>query len=281
MTRWDPDRGVAERGIAASAASDTHVIPYNDTDRAVEIVRRVGQRSAALLIEPFQGAAGSIPSEPSFLPALREVTEEVGCLLIFDEVLSFRLGYRGMQEVVGVRPDLTALGKVIGGGTAIGAFGGRLDLMEAVDPRRDDALNHSGTFNANPLSMAAGLVGLRALTRDKIDEINRLGSELKNWINDQCRRRGLPLVASGYGSILQVHAGTEPPRSIREATTRPKLPVHVLFHLLLAEGIFVTPRASIAVSTGFGDTEIETVRAGFATALDELARVSPGVLGSV
>ena len=137
MTRWDPDRGVAERGIAASAASDTHVIPYNDTDRAVEIVRRVGQRSAALLIEPFQGAAGSIPSEPSFLPALREVTEEVGCLLVFDEVLSFRLGYRGMQEVVGVRPDLTALGKVIGGGTAIGAFGGRLDLMEAVDPRRD------------------------------------------------------------------------------------------------------------------------------------------------
>ena len=120
------------------------MIPFNDTDNAVRIIREVGRRCAAVVVEPMQGSAGAIPAQPGYLEALREVTSEVGALLVFDEVMTFRLAHGGAQELYGIAPDLTTLGKIIGGGLPIRAFGGRADVMEVLDPRRDETVTPRG-----------------------------------------------------------------------------------------------------------------------------------------
>jgi glutamate-1-semialdehyde 2,1-aminomutase len=150
---------------------------YNDAEEARRLIRENADALAAVLVEPMIGAGGCIAAEPAFLAALREATQEVGAVLIFDEVMTSRLSSGGRQKMLGITPDITTMGKYIGGGMSFGAFGGRAELMAHFDPRRKDALPHAGTFNNNMLTMSAGIAGLtRIFTPDAADALTARGS---------------------------------------------------------------------------------------------------------
>src|SRR5262249_19082176 len=149
---------------------------------------------AAILVEPMQGTTGCIPAESEFLLGLRVLANETGALLIFDEVMTSRLAPGGLQEIHGIFPDLTILGKYGGGGMSFGAFGGRADLMERFDPRRPDAFQHAGTFNNNVLTMSAGLIGLTEIyTPDRSRVLNAFGERLRERLNATAQRHGLAM----------------------------------------------------------------------------------------
>jgi glutamate-1-semialdehyde 2,1-aminomutase len=263
---------VAEFGVPQSVADETYVIPFNDTDAAVEAIRAVGKECACLVVEPLQGSGGALPADADYLAALREETAKVGCLLLLDEVQTLRLGFGGMQEHYGITPDLTALGKLIGGGFPVGAFGGRADVMDVNDPRRPDTPMHAGTYNANPVTLAAGLETLRLLTADAVTALNARGDALRTRFNELAAEYSLPMLASGFGSIMQVHTGTAAPKSFREAAAREKQPVALLFFLLLSGGVFAAPgRCHMNVSTVIGDAEVAEVEAALTAGFGRLA----------
>jgi glutamate-1-semialdehyde 2,1-aminomutase len=172
------------------------VAEYNDP-AAAELV---DEDTAAVLVEPMLGSGGVIPGDRAFLQALRDATRDRGALLIFDEVMTSRLAWGGLQEVLAITPDLTTLGKYLGGGLAFGAFGGRRDLMERFDPSRDDAFPHAGTFNNAVLTMAAGAAGLaEVLTAEEIARVNALGDRLRERLVEH------GVNATGYGSMVGLH----------------------------------------------------------------------------
>ena len=208
--------GVLSFGGTAGSVNVPHewlLAPYNDLAAAAAHAQRDGDKLAAILVEPMLGAGGCIPGTPDFLQGLRRLADDCGALLVFDEVMSSRLGFSGRQSQLGVQPDLTTLGKYFGGGLSFGAFGGRRDVMQRFDPRRPDALGHAGTFNNNVLSMAAGLAGLRELwTPAALEALNHRGERLRELCNTLFRARGLALQCSGLGSLMTLHATDRPLR---------------------------------------------------------------------
>jgi glutamate-1-semialdehyde 2,1-aminomutase len=265
---------VAEEGVPESVSSRTHVIPFDDIDNAVELISEVGSASAALIVEPVQGFGGGLSPPEGYIEAISKAAADTGTLVIFDEIQTLRFAYGGIQQTLGLTPDLTVLGKLIGGGLPVGAFGGSAELMALTDPRVSDAMTQSGTFNANPLTMAAGLHALRGLTPDAIDTLNSNGDDLRRWINQQTARRGLSLLAGGYGSLLQLHVGSTLPTSYREATTRRVAPLTALFYLLMERGVFTAPsRVIIALSTAMGEPQFDEMKDALAGSFDVLANV--------
>src|SRR6202011_4415243 len=193
-------------GSALNAPFEYLLGRYNDLDAVEALVRPHRGALAAILIEPMQGTTGCIPADRSFLAGLRAMADETGALLIFDEVMTSRLAPGGLQEAHGILPDLTTLGKYVGGGMSFGAFGGRADLMERFDPRRPDAFQHAGTFNNNVLTMHAGLVGLTEIyTPGRARALNAAGERLRERLNGVARRHGLAMQFTGLGSMLAVH----------------------------------------------------------------------------
>ena len=191
---------------------------YNDLEALETLVRPHRQELAAILVEPMQGTTGCIPAERGFLAGLRALANETGALLIFDEVMTSRLAPGGLQEVHGIFPDLTTLGKYLGGGMSFGAFGGRAEIMERFDPRRPDAFQHAGTFNNNVLTMNAGLVGLTELyTPEHARALNQSGDRLRQRLNAVVRRPGLAMQFTGIGSMMSVHMADGPIRSEEDA----------------------------------------------------------------
>src|SRR5581483_11483628 len=198
-------------GVPASVLKQVVVLPWNDAEACEQIVEKEAAQLAAVLVDPLLGIGGLLPPAPGFLERLRAVTERHGILLVFDEVISFRVAPGGAQGRLGVRPDLTTLGKIIGGGLPVGAFGGRGDIMALYDPRRGGArLNHGGTFNANPVTMAAGLATLNALTPEAYARLDALGDRLRGGVTrllQATRRRGQ---VSGMGSLFCLHWTSTP-----------------------------------------------------------------------
>jgi glutamate-1-semialdehyde 2,1-aminomutase len=218
------------------------VVPYNDCDAAVRAI--TDRQPAAVLVEPMQGSGGCIPGERSFLEALRDACDEHGSLLVFDEVMTSRLSTGGLQAVHGIRPDLTTLGKYLGGGLAFGAFGGRADLLERFDPSRADALQHPGTFNNAVMTMAAGVAGLtKVLTADEIARLNALGDRLRARLLEAGIR------ATGYGSMAGLH--------FDDAETQTHFHLHMLEH-----GFSYARRGFVALSVPLTQTDVD----GFADA---------------
>ena len=207
-------------GLTPGASGSTVLIPYNDIEAARAILEPLGDRLAAVVVEPMLGSGGMIPAEQDYLDGLRALTSELGALLIFDEVITFRITPGGMQALYGVTPDLTTIGKIIGGGLAVGAFGGRADVMEVCDPSRPGAIPHYGTFNGNPATMAGGIANLELLTPAEYDRINALGDRLRDGINALGPELGLAVCATGVGSLLNIHlqerAAAQPPRRPQE-----------------------------------------------------------------
>src|SRR6201981_2124581 len=251
-------------GSAINAPFEYLIGRYNDLDAAEELVRPHRAELAAILVEPMQGTTGCIPAERSFLAGLRALANDTGALLIFDEGMTSRLAPGGLQQAHGILPDLTTLGKYVGGGMSFGAFGGRADLMERFDPRRPDAFQHAGTFNNNVLTMNAGLVGLTEIyTPERARGLNAAGDRLRERLNAVARRHRLAMQFTGLGSMIAVHMTDGPIRSQEDAEGGNGALRDLFYFDLLARGIWFAKRGmfalSIALDEADGDKLVEAV----------------------
>ena len=236
------------------------VLPFNRTEAAVALIEKHADELAAVILDPVPNRVGLIPAEQEFLAAIRGVTAAHGILLIFDEVISFRIGYQGAQGLFQIRPDITALGKIIGGGFPVGGVGGRADVMAVFDPRGGaPAVPHGGTFNANPVTMAAGLETMRLADREQFQRLDDLGAKLRGGIEDCFKHAGLPGRVTGVGSLFRIH-GTDREltdyRSTRLDATESQAFAR-LVRRLLERGALISPTGLGCVSTPMGDAELE------------------------
>ncbi len=240
------------------------VAPYNDAEEATRLIAEHAHELAAVIVEPLQGSAGAIVAEPAFLQALRDATTAHDVLLVFDEVMTSRLSTGGLQKVLGITPDLTTLGKYIGGGLAFGAFGGRADLMGRLDPSRPDAIPHAGTFNNAVLTMAAGAAGLtRVYDADAVERLNGLGDRVRDRLNAFAATVDVPFVVTGYGSLVGLHFARGPVRSIADVPPEPEL--RALMHLeLLEAGYSYARRGYLALSLPLDEDDLD----GFTAAVE-------------
>jgi glutamate-1-semialdehyde 2,1-aminomutase len=265
----------ADGGIPINAPHEWLVGTYNDLPGTERLISSRGAELAAILVEPMLGSGGCVPGDPEFLAMLRRGADATGAVLIFDEVMTSRMSAGGMQQRLGITPDLTTLGKYLGGGMTFGAFGGRRGLMSVYDPRSADAMPHSGTFNNNVLSMAAGHAGLsRLFTAAAAEELFRRGERLRDQLNAVCQDAGAPMQWTGLGSLLTVHFQTRPIRSAADIEQRPQL--RELFHLdLLERGFYLARRGMLALSLEIGDDECESLCAAVADFVAERRDVLP------
>ena len=256
-----PQARLEGRGVPAAILDATMVVPFNDLAAMEELLSEHHQQIAAIIIEPMANSGGMVPPLPGYLRGLRELADNYDVLLLFDEVVTFRLSTGGMQEIAGVKPDLTAVAKVIGGGFPIGVFGGRKAIMEQFNPDlAADVLQHSGTFNGNNITMVAGLSAMQRLDQKAIERINNLGQRLQDGINQIIRSHGIRAQCLGYGSLQQIQWTDETLITlgdVRRANQNVgKLPQ--LLHLeTLNRGIYCSPRAMFNVSTPTEEREID------------------------
>jgi glutamate-1-semialdehyde 2,1-aminomutase len=251
--------GVLTFGAAreVNVPHDWIVSRYNDIEALDEVVAEHGDQLAAVLVEPLQGSAGCIPGDPAFLAALRRHCDATGAVLIFDEVMTSRLRPGGAQELLGITPDLTTLGKYLAGGFTFGAFGGRRDLMAAFDASAGGVLGHAGTFNNNVVSMAAGVATLtEVLTPAVLERTNERGDELRASLNDTFTRHGVPMCVVGSGSLMNVHGMAGPVNSVDDLGATDDRWKELLFFAALDAGFYIARRGFIALSIEITDDDI-------------------------
>jgi len=254
--------GFATGGSPINAPFDYVVAPYNDVARTRALIAEHAADLAVVILEPMIGSGGCIAASLDFLTMLRAETKRVGALLILDEVMTSRLAPGGLQSVLGVRSDLTTLGKYIGGGMSFGAFGGRGEIMDLFDPRRADALPHAGTFNNNVLTMSAGLAGLTEVyTPEAATALNARGDRLRDRLNALCQAANAPVQFTGIGSMLAVHTMRGPITCPEDAAKAdPKLK-ELFFFDMLAHGIWLARRGMMTVSLPVDDVECDVLAA--------------------
>jgi glutamate-1-semialdehyde 2,1-aminomutase len=245
-------------GVPPAVLKHVVVLPWNDTDACVRILEKQAGDLAALIIDPLLANGGLIPVREGFLEALREATARLGILLIFDEVISFRVARGGAQERFGIRPDLTTLGKIIGGGLAVGAFGGRADVMNYYDPRGGRGrINHGGTFNANPLTMAGGVATLEQLTPEAYARLDALGDRLRDAVGRLLRAGKHAAQITGVGSLFWLHGTKRRLTDFRSARPDdPETPLRTFIELL-NEGVLLTQRGLGACSLAMDDADVD------------------------
>ena len=240
-----------------NAPYDVLLGEYNDPSGARALISEHADALACVLVEPMLGSGGCLPGQQEFLAVLRAATNDVGALLILDEVMTSRIGGGGMQARLSITPDLTTLGKYIGGGSSFGAFGGRSDVMALFDPSRPDALPHAGTFNNNVASMAAGHAGLTKVYPAEVAERHTArGDELREQLCRVFRAADAPFQATGVGSLLAVHATAEPLRSPRDLKRSDPRLNELLFLDLLEAGYYIAPRGYMALSLALTDHQL-------------------------
>jgi glutamate-1-semialdehyde 2,1-aminomutase len=227
-------------GVAASAAADTLLATYNDLDSVERVVSANRGQIAAIIIEPIAGNMGVVPPRDGFLAGLREICDREGMLLVFDEVISgFRAAAGGAQQVYKVRPDLTCLGKIIGGGLPVGAYGGRAELMALVAPA--GPVYQAGTLSGNPLAMTAGLWSLSELSPGLYRHLAKLGARLAAGLADAARDAGISMQVNAFGSLLTPFFTTETVRDYRTALTSNTDQYARFFRGMLDRGIYPPP----------------------------------------
>ena len=244
------------RGVSKNALRDVLVVPFNNIPLTQAVIEEHQQEIAAVIIEPIMASAGQIVADIEYLQFLRDITRRYKIVLIFDEVVTSRLALGGAQSYFGVTPDLTTFGKIIGGGLPIGAFGGQARIMDIYDPRRKK-MYHSGTFNGNAVSMAAGWATMDAYDEAAVQRINRLGEYFQGQVNFVWQRLGLRGQFIGGGSIFNTIFGAKLIRNYRDVATTPEQLNLLLFAKLLMQGVFIAPRGMFCLSTPMGKEEVD------------------------
>jgi glutamate-1-semialdehyde 2,1-aminomutase len=250
------------------------VAPYNDAAAAVALAEEHAAGLACILVEPMLGSGGCIPAEPAFLQALRDAADRTGAVLVFDEVMTSRMSAGGQQARLGIAPDMTTLGKYIGGGMSFGAFGGKRALMELYDPRRADALPHAGTFNNNVLTMHAGVAGLeQVFTAEAADRLFNRGEALRARLNAAAAASGAAVQWTGLGSLMAPHFVRGPVRRPADAADADPRLRELLFLDMLERGFYLARRGMVALSLEAGAAELDGFAAAFADWLDARGRL--------
>ena len=254
---------------------ETVIADYNDLGGVEALVRANARDLACILVEPMFGSTGCVPAEKPFLEGLRRLTTEVGALLVFDEVMTSRLHPGGLQAVHGVKPDLTTLGKYVGGGMSFGAFGGRADVMALFDPSRPGALPHAGTFNNNVLTMSAGYAGLTELLTPEVQiAMNARGDKLRNRLNEITRAAGVAMQFTGRGSMLAPHFHLDPVRNEADTDKGNQDLKELLYFDLLDRGIYIARRGMMVTNLVHDDDAYSALE----TAIEDFVRVRKRLL---
>ena len=261
-------------GTPESALKDVVVFPFNDTERTLAILDEHARDLACVLIDLMPHRVGLCPADVEFVTALRKWSARHGVLLVFDEVITFRAEHSGLQARYGVTPDMTALGKIIGGGFPIGAVAGRAEVMDVLNPQSPRyVFPHSGTFTANPISMTAGMAAMLKFDRPAVARLNALTDRARNGIEGAIRATGAPASVTGAGSMFLVHMKQTPPRNYRDAYPTPdeSRRLKALLDHLYNEGCSIISSGACTFSTPMTEAEIDTLVGAFKSGFAKLA----------
>ncbi len=270
-------RSIPERGIPASVADETFVVPFNDLNATEQILKEHSHKIAGIIMEPVLGAGGAVLPEEGYLKGMRDLADKYDVILIFDETISFRLHEGGLQGMYGVNADLTTFGKIIGGGAPVGAFGGRRDIMDVFNVSTPNFVVHSGTFSGNALTMAAGIANMEHYGKKEIERINRLGDLLKDGIQKAANRSGVPVQVHGFGSLVSPMYSERKMRNAKEVAlyTSKSRELQTYIHLeMLNRGISFLERGLFVISTPMNESLIEDAVKNYGETLEMLKPVA-------
>lgn len=256
----DPKSVAYAKGTPQGVLDDVVVIPFNKPEEAERILRAHAADLACVIVDLMPNRGGLIPATPDFVAMLNRVREDTGMLIVLDEVITLRLDYGGAQTLFEVTPDLTALGKIIGGGFPVGAVGGSAEIMAVFDPREGKpSLSHSGTFNANPITMVAGVAAMRLLTRGEISRLGALGDRARAGVTAALKEAGMPGQVTGMGSLFGIHVHDRPLSDYRSMlmTQDEKDRLAAIVGHMRDNGVFVNERGICSLSTPMGEAEID------------------------
>ena len=260
-------------GVPADIAKNTMTVAYNDLEAVQVVFEKFGSQIAAVIVEPVAGNMGVVPPKPGFLEGLRKVTEDHGALLIFDEVMTgFRVAYNCAQGYFGVTPDLTCLGKVVGGGLPVGAFGGKREIMEHIAPA--GPVYQAGTLSGNPLAMTAGIETLSRLTPASYEYFTKLGDLLEAGIREAATKYNIPHTVNRAGSMIGLFLTNEEVVDFASAKTSDLEMFAEYFKLMAEEGIYIPPSQfeGLFISTAHTEEQIEKTIKAFHTVFEKLAK---------
>ncbi|MBI2966178.1 MAG: aminotransferase class III-fold pyridoxal phosphate-dependent enzyme, partial [Chloroflexi bacterium] len=244
-------------GVPRKSPEHTIVMPYNDIEASAAIIEKHKDELAAVIVEPVIWRLGMVPADIEFLKGLRDITRRLGIVLIFDEVIALRVARGGAQERFGVTPDMTAMGKIIGGGLPVGGFGGRSDIMELFSPKSGPKVKHAGTFNGNPMTAVAGVATLEALTPEVYRRLDEMGDLVRKKLSDLIRDREAPMGVTGVSSLFALQFTTAAIRDFRAVQTNDKTFQRLMFIGLLNEGFALSPACAGNVSTAVRAKDVD------------------------
>jgi glutamate-1-semialdehyde 2,1-aminomutase len=261
------------RGTPPGVLEEVVVLPFNDTETTERILADHAGELAGIIFDLMPNRAGLIAAQPDFVELLRRFADDDGAVLIVDEVITFRVGQRGLQDKYGLEPELTTIGKIIGGGLPVGAVAGKAEVMEVFDHSQGKApLPHGGTFNGNPLTMAAGYAAMKLLTPEAMERINSLGQRARGQLRDAFGIAGVPGNITGDGSLFSIHLADKPLTTYRDTLKQPDelallREVHRHF---LNHGIIIAPTGLGVLSTPMSEAEVDQLCEAFLGALRAL-----------
>ena len=241
-----------------SILDDVIVLPYNDIEKSKELIHKFKDDLSCIIMEPIISNFGYLPLDLEFIKFIREITEELGIVLIFDEIQSFRVSSGGAQESFGITPDMTTLGKIIGGGLPVGAFGGKDEIMELFDPTSSNYdIAHAGTFNGNPLTMEAGVTVMENLTSNNFEKMNHLGDSLRSKLSSVFNEINLDVQVTGYGSLFGINFNKIKIKDYRSFLNNNSDMTKILFSYLRNKGILLQLKNAGALNILMTEKEID------------------------
>jgi glutamate-1-semialdehyde 2,1-aminomutase len=263
-------------GTPASALNDVVIIPFNDVDRAIAILDEHAEDLACVLLDLMPHRVGLHFADPEFLQAIRDWTCRNGSLLVFDEVITLRAEYGGLQTRYGIEADITAMGKIIGGGFPVGAIAGRREVLDVMNPGSSRYLfPHSGTFSANPITMTAGLTAMQHYDKAAVKRLRELDQRAMKGIEEAAARTGARACVTGGSAVFRVHMKERPPRNFREAYLSPEeaARLRTLLDHLFDAGFIMINTCSATLSTPMTEVEIDALVAAIGEGFEKIARM--------